>query len=110
MCTSSETKSDRVIEVNDLAKEYRVYDKPEGLWASVQGLFHRKNRIIHALRGVDLSVGRGEFLAMLGPNGAGKTTFLKLLSGIITPTRELPVFWAMCHGIEPTNFGGGSLS
>ena len=34
MCTSSETKSDRVIEVNDLAKEYRVYDKPEGLWAT----------------------------------------------------------------------------
>ena len=80
MHTSSETKSDRVIEVNDLAKEYRVYDKPEGLWASVRGLFHRKNRIIHAVRGVDLSVGRGEFLAMLGPNGAGKTTFLKLLS------------------------------
>ena len=87
MHTSSETKSDRVIEVNDLAKEYRVYDKPEGLWASVRGLFHRKNRIIHAVRGVDLSVVRGEFLAMLGPNGAGKTTFLKLLSGIITPTR-----------------------
>ena len=87
MYNSSETKSDRVIEVNDLAKEYRVYDKPEGLWASVRGLFHRKNRIIHAVRGVDLSVGRGEFLAMLGPNGAGKTTFLKLLSGIITPTR-----------------------
>ena len=87
MYNSSETKSDRIIEVNDLAKEYRVYDKPEGLWASVRGLFHRKNRIIHALRGVNLSVGRGEFLAMLGPNGAGKTTFLKLLSGIITPTR-----------------------
>ncbi|MDA9718300.1 ATP-binding cassette domain-containing protein [Planctomycetaceae bacterium] len=87
MYNNSETKSDRVIEVNGLAKEYRVYDKPEGLWASVRGLFQRKNRIIHALRGVDLSVGRGEFLAMLGPNGAGKTTFLKLLSGIITPTQ-----------------------
>jgi len=87
MYNSSETKSDRVIEVNDLAKEYRVYDKPEGLWASIRGLFHREKRTIHALRGVNLSVGRGEFLAMLGPNGAGKTTFLKLLSGIITPTR-----------------------
>ena len=87
MYNNSESKSARVIEVNGLAKEYRVYDKPEGLWASVRGLFQRKNRIIHALRGVDLSVGRGEFLAMLGPNGAGKTTFLKLLSGIITPTQ-----------------------
>jgi len=76
-----------VIEVAGLAKEYRVYDKPEGLWASVRGLFRRQSRIVAALRGVDLAVGRGEFVALLGPNGAGKTTFLKLLSGIITPSR-----------------------
>ena len=76
-----------VIEVSGLAKDYRVYDKPEGLWASVQGLFHRTSRVVEALRGVDLTVERGEFVALLGPNGAGKTTFLKLLSGIITPSR-----------------------
>ncbi len=76
-----------VIAVESLAKEYRVYDKPEGLLASISGLFQRKSRIVHALRGVNLRVGRGEFVALLGPNGAGKTTFLKLLSGIITPTR-----------------------
>jgi ABC-2 type transport system ATP-binding protein len=87
MHNRSQPASDRVIEVEGLAKEYRVYDKPEGLWASVRGLFHRESRTISALRGVDLQVRRGEFLAMLGPNGAGKTTFLKLLSGIITPTR-----------------------
>jgi ABC-2 type transport system ATP-binding protein len=76
-----------VIEVDGLAKEYRVYDKPEGLLASLRGLFHRSSRLVEALRGVSLSVGRGEFVALLGPNGAGKTTFLKLLSGIITPSR-----------------------
>ncbi len=76
-----------VIRVEGLAKEYRVFDKPEGLGASIRGLFRRTSRTVEALRGVDLSVGRGEFVAMLGPNGAGKTTFLKLLSGIITPTR-----------------------
>jgi ABC-2 type transport system ATP-binding protein len=76
-----------VIEVAGLAKDYRVYDKPEGLWASVRGLFHRTSRVVEALRGVDLAVDRGEFVALLGPNGAGKTTFLKLLSGIITPSR-----------------------
>ena len=38
------------------------------------------------MRGIDLTVEAGEFVAFLGPNGAGKTTTLKLLSGVITPT------------------------
>jgi len=38
------------------------------------------------VRGIDMRVEQGEFVAFLGPNGAGKTTTLKLLSGIITPT------------------------
>ncbi|MFM8703812.1 MAG: ATP-binding cassette domain-containing protein, partial [Planctomycetia bacterium] len=82
-----ESAGQPVIAVDSLAKEYRVYDKPEGHLASVTGLFHRTSRQVEALRGVSLSVGRGEFVALLGPNGAGKTTFLKLLSGIITPSR-----------------------
>jgi len=76
-----------LIAVTGLAKDYRVYDKPEGLLASVTGLFRRTSRLVEALKDVSLTVGRGEFVALLGPNGAGKTTFLKLLSGIITPTR-----------------------
>lgn len=76
-----------VIRVAGLAKEYRVFDKPEGLLASIRALFHRESRLVEAVRGVDLEVDRGEFVALLGPNGAGKTTLLKMLSGIITPSR-----------------------
>jgi ABC-2 type transport system ATP-binding protein len=75
-----------VIEVRGLRKSYRVYQKNEGLRASIAGLFRRRYRAVEAVRGIDLAVEQGEFVAFLGPNGAGKTTTLKLLSGVITPT------------------------
>lgn len=38
------------------------------------------------LRGVDLSVARGEFLTLLGPSGSGKTTLLRIIGGLASPT------------------------
>jgi len=75
-----------IIEIKQLRKSYRVYQKQEGLLASVRGLFSREYREVEAVRGIDLTVEQGEFVAFLGPNGAGKTTTLKLLSGVINPT------------------------
>jgi ABC-2 type transport system ATP-binding protein len=75
-----------VIEIRSLEKSYRVYQKQEGLWAAFTGLVKRKHRQVRAVRGIDLDVEQGEFVAFLGPNGAGKTTTLKLLSGVINPT------------------------
>jgi ABC-2 type transport system ATP-binding protein len=75
-----------VIEICGLKKAYRVYQKKEGLAAAMRGLFHREYREVEAVRGIDLDVEQGEFVAFLGPNGAGKTTTLKLLSGVINPT------------------------
>ena len=75
-----------IIEIQGLAKSYQIYQKKEGLLAAVTGLFQRTYRNVHAVRGIDLAVDQGEFVAFLGPNGAGKTTTLKLLSGVINPT------------------------
>jgi lipopolysaccharide transport system ATP-binding protein len=40
-----------------------------------------------ALKGVTLSLGKGESLGIIGPNGSGKSTLLKLLAGVMKPTK-----------------------
>ncbi|HTN74833.1 MAG TPA: ABC transporter ATP-binding protein [Pirellulaceae bacterium] len=75
-----------IIEIQGLQKSYRIYQKNEGLLAAMKGIFSRKYKDVDAVRGIDLTVEQGEFVAFLGPNGAGKTTTLKLLSGVITPS------------------------
>jgi putative ABC transport system ATP-binding protein len=41
---------------------------------------------VHALRGVDLDIYRGEMLVLLGPSGSGKSTFLNILGGVDRPS------------------------
>jgi ABC-2 type transport system ATP-binding protein len=51
---------------------------------AARGLVKRYGERV-ALRGVSLSAGRGELVAVIGPNGAGKTTLLSILAGIQRP-------------------------
>src|SRR3954466_3989783 len=52
---------------------------------------------VHAVRGIDLSIGQGEVVAFLGPNGAGKTSTIDMVLGLSQPsTGEVSVL-----GLDP---------
>jgi putative ABC transport system ATP-binding protein len=57
------------IQIKDLVK---TFDTPAGP--------------LNVLRGIDLDIHKGEFVALVGPSGSGKTTFLNMLTAVDTPT------------------------
>ncbi|GAD54535.1 pyrimidine ABC transporter, ATP-binding protein [Limimaricola cinnabarinus LL-001] len=48
--------------------------------------FDTNDGSVHALRSVDLDIGKGEFVSFIGPSGCGKTTFLRVVAALETPT------------------------
>ncbi len=75
------------IVVDTLTKTYRVPEREGGLGAAVRSFFRRKYKDVQAVQEVSFRIARGEIVGFLGPNGAGKTTTLKMLSGLLHPTR-----------------------
>jgi putative ABC transport system ATP-binding protein len=53
----------------------------------LQKTYHVGDVDVHALRGVDLEVARGEFIAIIGPSGSGKSTLFNILGGLAPPTK-----------------------
>ena len=76
-----------VIETQGLTKSYVSYKKQPGLRGAIRGLFHREKQTSTAVQDVSFTVREGEFVGFLGPKGAGKTTTLKMLAGLLYPTR-----------------------
>jgi NitT/TauT family transport system ATP-binding protein len=73
-----------ILEIRDL---HKTYSTPEG-------------DKVYALKGVDISIEAGEFVAILGPSGCGKSTLLRMIAGLDHPTQGEVLF----HGqkmLEP---------
>ena len=47
---------------------------------------HKKYDNVHAVKGIDLSIKKGEFYGLLGPNGAGKSTTINSITSLVKPT------------------------
>ena len=52
----------------------------------VKKVFRAGDIAVEALRGIDLEIGGGEFMAIVGPSGSGKTTLLNLIGALDVPT------------------------
>ncbi|MGE5689613.1 MAG: ABC transporter ATP-binding protein [Pseudomonadota bacterium] len=72
----------------------------------VSRVYGRGDRIVPAVRDVDLSVARGELLAVVGPSGSGKTTLLQLLGGLDRPSSGAVRF----EGRDLAGLGDGELT
>ncbi len=76
-----------IIQVNGLTKEFQIPRKDPGVLGSVKALFrpHYENKV--AVNGLSFTIEPGEVVGYIGVNGAGKSTTIKMLTGILVPTR-----------------------
>lgn len=87
-----------MIEVNHVSKEFVSQKKYPGLKGAIKGLFSNEKVAKLAVDDISFSIGKGEIVGYIGSNGAGKSTTIKMMTGILTPTKGE----CLVDGINPS--------
>lgn len=83
MCREDIAPEQAAVIADSVSKTFTQWQRKEG----VKGIFRQQKKTVAALEDVSFRIGKGEFVAYAGPNGAGKSTTMKLLSGMLQPTK-----------------------
>lgn len=81
-------KNDIAIDVKNMSKDFKlIYDKPNTLKERLVFWKNTKKEYRNVLKNINISIKKGETVALIGTNGSGKSTLLKLMTKIIYPTK-----------------------
>lgn len=86
-----------MIEVRNVTKEFVSPKKYPGLKGAIKGLFSREKVRKTAVDGISFHIDKGEIVGYIGSNGAGKSTTIKMMTGILKPTKGE----CLINGINP---------
>ncbi|MDE7130481.1 MAG: ATP-binding cassette domain-containing protein [Lachnospiraceae bacterium] len=86
-----------MIEVKHISKDFVTPKKYPGLKGAVKGLFSNEKIVKTAVDDISFEIQKGEIVGYIGSNGAGKSTTIKMMTGILSPTRGE----CLVDGIDP---------
>ncbi len=86
-----------MIEVSNLTKEFRKPVRGQGVKGMARTLFSKKYETKIAVNDINFKINDGEIVGYIGSNGAGKSTTIKMMCGILTPTKGS----VKIDGLEP---------
>ena len=106
------------IKVTHVSKDFKLYYDRANTLKEKLLFFSKKNKskdtVLHVLQDINLSIEKGESVALIGTNGSGKSTLLKLMTKIIYPNKgkittngKLPSLLELDAGF-PDDFPGGA--